>query len=435
MSGGLYLKIINIVAQGLTLVVGGVCLEGLLTARRGTKLTRIAAWTLSGLIWVAVKSFFVMPPVYYGGIHTTLILLAQTFVLIRFYGDRLWIKFTHGVLLDMQTVFAEMLLYLLLGDVKNMDFMAADFSNPALVERSVMVTAVTILFNMIYLFAVQRLRKNKRRKASPVWIAVMLQLVFLCILVCVAGRPGDIFDVGYGIYLSYAGGFIVLEVGVVMLYSNQLEKREAQEKIRRLQREGELKSAHYAQVEVRRRELEQLRENYQNILSSILELLERGENSEAETALQDLSVRIAATKEYPFCAVPVVNAVLAEKQKICEAEGISLRVDLAIPDTAGIAELDFCMIFSNLTNNAVRACREAKALGKASAITLTGGAVQGYLIIKCENTALANHKNKIWGTGYGHKILADIARKYDGDFRTSYENESFTAQISLRIRN
>lgn len=59
--------------------------------------------------------------------------------------------------------------------------------------------------------------------------------------------------------------------------------------------------------------------------------------------------------------------------------------------------------------------------------------VQEYLIIKCKNTALENRENKIWGTGYGHKILTDIAGKYHGDFQTIYEDGNFVAQISLNV--
>lgn len=97
-----------------------------------------------------------------------------------------------------------------------------------------------------------------------------------------------------------------------------------------------------------------------------------------------------------------------------------------------MADLDWCMIFGNLMDNAIRSCRELQGREKERWITLKAGTVQNYLIIKCRNPSLENREKIIKGTGYGHKILADIAGKYDGDFQTAYEDGIFTAQISLK---
>ncbi|XCP84756.1 GHKL domain-containing protein [Roseburia hominis] len=434
-SGFIY-QIISAVVQIMSVIVSGICMEGLLTGRedRGGKRKRIAIWSILCSVWVIIKCLFAMPPHYYNVINPILITLSYVFVLTYFYSDKAWIKFTHVSMLIMQSVLADVILYIVFGEVKKLNLRYASFANPYMAERGTMVAALTIFLNIAYMVVVLRLQKKRRHTISPIWLAVMLQMLFVFMMICAikwSQAGGDDFK----LYFSYFCCYTVLEFALVMLYVGQLEKRETQEKVRKLQQEGELKKAHYEQIEVRRQEMAKLRCDYGNILTSILDLLEHGKKDEAETVIQDLSVRISATREYPFCAVPIVNAILTEKQKVCEEEGISQDLNLMIPDMTGIAELDLCMIFGNLMDNAIRACKEVREQGKECAITLNGGIAQEYLIIKCKNTALENHKNKIWGTGYGHKILADIARKYGGDFQTMYEKENFMAQISLKLQN
>ena len=196
----------------------------------------------------------------------------------------------------------------------------------------------------------------------------------------------------------------------------QNEKREAQEEVRKLQRVMELEKVHYEQIEARREEMAKIRHDYNNVITSVMHLIENGKTDEAGSVMKDLAWRISQTKEYPFCPVPIINAVLTEKQKVCQAEGILLKADLLFPGESLVADLDWCMIFGNLMDNAIRSCRELQGREKERWITLNAGTVQNYLIIKCRNPSLENREKIIKGTGYGHKILADIAGKYDGDF-------------------
>ena len=83
-------------------------------------------------------------------------------------------------------------------------------------------------------------------------------------------------------------GAVGLEFSISLLFFSQSEKREIKENVRKLQQEAELKKAHYEQVEIHRQELEKLRSDYGTILTSILELMERGETTEAEHVLKEI---------------------------------------------------------------------------------------------------------------------------------------------------
>ncbi|HBA64438.1 MAG TPA: hypothetical protein DCZ20_11335 [Lachnospiraceae bacterium] len=433
---GFIYQAISAAAQCMTLIVLVVCADRLLTGRddRLSQRKRTILW--SGILCLLTCAKCLLPvPGWFLSIGNPLcISLCCVLMLTYFYSDKAWVKVAHVSMLILQNVLADFIFIVVFGLPSEVNDWANAYYLRHIAERTMEIALVSILLNIIYTIAVMRVWKKKRVKISPVWLAMMLQSIVLFIVIRVMrGGETSAESAGHFSYFVFISMFTLLEFAMVMLYLSQLEKREAEHKVEELQIVRGVEKAHYEQIEERREEMESLRRDYDTILTSVMNLLEGGKTAEAETVLQDLSVRISATREYPFCPIPIINAILTEKQKICEAEDITFSVELMLPDTVGVADLDLCMIFGNLMDNAIRACREVNEKGKTGGIALQGGMVQEYLIIKCKNTALENRENKIWGTGYGHKILTDIAGKYHGDFQTIYEDGNFVAQISLNV--
>ena len=75
-------------------------------------------------------------------------------------------------------------------------------------------------------------------------------------------------------------------------------------------------------------------------------------------------------------------------------------------------KIDICSVFGNLLDNAIRASLQYKTNKDEPEIYLTAGAKGDYLIIKCKNSSM-KPGDKPDGTGYGLKILKEIALKYD----------------------
>ena len=98
-------------------------------------------------------------------------------------------------------------------------------------------------------------------------------------------------------------------------------------------------------------------------------------------------------------------------------------------EVCSVAPLDLCSMFSNLLDNAIRACEE---LPEDKRIIDLSARNQGdYLLIRCDNPALEHPGNQPQGTGYGKKILRDIAERYHGEFQTSFADGVFTARLIL----
>lgn len=239
----------------------------------------------------------------------------------------------------------------------------------------------------------------------------------------------------YYAYISHAGVLFWLasialggcSVVFLLYYVVSLEEKTALEtELRDTQHRMALEQSHYRAVEARREELAKIRHDFNNQLAAIRLLMQAGEQKDAQSMLDRLSADLDATRENVYCAVPVVNAVLAKKDAQCRKAGIALHAELTLPETPGIEPLHLCSVLSNLLDNAIHGCTGMEK----PVITLTSAMAGDYLFLKTVNPSAPPQEVKA-GHGYGTKILRELAEKYDGSFNASYERGVFTAVISL----
>ncbi len=134
------------------------------------------------------------------------------------------------------------------------------------------------------------------------------------------------------------------------------------------------------------------------------------------------------------CKTATVNS----RRAFCLKEGQVVASDEVSLDIE--AEEYFCISVyvekgalrsGNLLDNAIRACHQYKTTSTEAEIHLTTGVKGEYLIIKCKNSSM-KPGDKPDGSGYGLKILKEIALKYQGDFHVEYHERVFEAQIILK---
>ncbi len=191
---------------------------------------------------------------------------------------------------------------------------------------------------------------------------------------------------------------------------------------------------HYLQIKERREELEQLKAAFSKELVNILSYLSIEDITSAKYQMDALSSQLAATKEYPYCNNPVINAILTEKKKVCDEKIISLSVNISICRFDNVQNLHLCSIFSNLIDNAIHACERIKDTSERS-IKISVGEFGDYLVIKVINSSLPLSSDKpVSEHGFGQKIVQDIAKQYNGHFTTSYNHQQYTAIVSLLLQ-
>lgn len=226
-----------------------------------------------------------------------------------------------------------------------------------------------------------------------------------------------------------SGGAIIALLHYVVSLEN---KAALEDELRSTRHAMELEQIHYKSVEERREELARIRHDFNNQLAAIGYLIRMEETADAEKMIRQLSADIEDTRENPYCAIPVVNAVLSEKETVCREKGVLLQTELDIPYPLSVEPLHLCSIFANLLDNAIRGAEECGR--KPSRISLTSAVAGDYLMIKTVNPANPPKMPKP-GHGYGSRILAEVAEQYEGSFQSGYENGMYTAVVSLLVGN
>lgn len=245
-------------------------------------------------------------------------------------------------------------------------------------------------------------------------------------------------------HLFYSIGWIFVFLGlllslvadiVLLVYTISLEKKTAlEDELRETRHIMELEQAHYREVEYHREELAKIRHDFNNQLAAIDHLIHSDEVASVHGIIQTLTREIDQTKENPYCCIPVINAVLAEKQIDIISANVQLDIKLDIPYALSVEPSHLCSIFSNLLDNAIYACRQPPGTGR-HVIRLTSMMEGDYLFIKTVNPVALPAKQAAKGRGYGARILADLAARYGGDYQAQYQNGEYCAVVSLLAVN
>ena len=206
------------------------------------------------------------------------------------------------------------------------------------------------------------------------------------------------------------------------------KKQELEVLLQKTQYALELEQAYYRSVEEQREKLSHIRHDFKNQLASISALLQHGEEQEAQTMIHSVNRLIDDTKENIYCSIPVVNAVLSQKDQLCQEKNLALSVDLSLPSNLMMESIHLCSIFGNLLDNAIHGAEESKV--EQPVITLRSLQEGDYLFLKVTNPSLPPQPPQA-GRGIGTRILADLAQQYGGDYQGTYQDGIFSAVVYL----
>lgn len=151
----------------------------------------------------------------------------------------------------------------------------------------------------------------------------------------------------------------------------------------------------------------------------------------AKVYLEQTAQWLRSEQSPQLCENLVVNAVVTQQQRRCQAAGINLDCSLDLPQELGLEAPELCSIFSNLLDNAVRAC--AILPEDERSIQLSAAPRGRYLIIKEKNPLppVISYPGDKNDHGLGLGILREIALRHGGDFEMCQERGMFSVTLWL----
>lgn len=214
----------------------------------------------------------------------------------------------------------------------------------------------------------------------------------------------------------------------------QLEKQ-------RLLNEKEIASLTESSLE----DLKAIRHDLKNQYAYMDILLSEKRFDELREYFGTISQKLPASLNYVDCGNRTMNTVLNMELYKLRADRITLEHQLAVPPVLPFLDEDICSIISNLLDNAIEECRRLLQNGRENVkLRIEIYPYKNYLYIMCSNTtdhtAFSRNGEGLLTTkenrelhGYGTRIVAKLAKKYNGFVNYSLENGEFTAKVILNM--
>lgn len=302
-------------------------------------------------------------------------------------------------------------------------------------QMTLAVAANTIIFMLVLslLLILWTLAVKRQTILRRIFIFFIFPISQIAMLFAFDGFYPETPDLNH--LLASIGAFLGLIADFVLLYvlMDQGKKDELERELQELETLRRLEGIHYQAIEARREETAKIRHDFNNQLVVAYHLMHTGGEEQAEELLDELTRDIANTAEYPYCANPIVNAILAEKELECKKSGITLSTEIELAEEPSIQSVHLCSVFSNLCDNAVNAARECPQGQRF--ISVHTARKGDYLLVRVENSSPNPECKKAAGRkAYGQEILRDIASRYDGNLTYGWENGTYRAVVSLTVQ-
>lgn len=241
---------------------------------------------------------------------------------------------------------------------------------------------------------------------------------------------------------------ILIDIFMVHTVDTMLEKITVEKELSRLYEQRQMEFAYYESTQTYLDRMSVIRHEFNNRIQTIYSILsQNGISPDSSELLDATNSEIINTKLDCYCENVVLNSVLFCKKSLAEQKGIQMDVSVAVSEQIEIAKIDLCSMFCNLLDNAIEACEKLDGT-EEHVIQIKAYEKAGYLVVRVENpidrsvemkmkkrnqgvvfeTTKADEQNH----GYGIRLIQQIVREYDGDFRVEKTENSFAVMLTVR---
>lgn len=200
--------------------------------------------------------------------------------------------------------------------------------------------------------------------------------------------------------------------------------------------------AAYKMLEEQYDRMERLRHDMKNHIIGLQGLLANGDLDKMEQYLKQMQKAGDMEPGEEATGNKVVDALLYQNRKRAEKKKISWECDVQIPKICSIDELDLCVLFGNLLDNAMEAC-ERLSEHERRFIEVQAQLVKKCFLLEVKNSTNLQEAMEIGTTlkenpkehGMGLGNINDVVQKYDGVMNAEVKRNVFVISILLPLKN
>lgn len=233
------------------------------------------------------------------------------------------------------------------------------------------------------------------------------------------------------LYLLVIQLFGMVSLGCILFtYKKLLENFRLNTELSLLLQEEHLLGQYAEEARINYEKTRSFRHDIKNHITIIKELLQNGKTGQALNYTMDME-NMAAEMSFQYNTNnPVLNILLGNKLGMARDIGADVQCFLVLPYPCAVRDIDFCIILSNLLDNAVNACKEAGCT-EEKFIYVTGKVQGDFILIEVRNSF---NGKAVYKEGTGLSNARAAAARYNGALNISIQDKTFTASVLLAIK-
>lgn len=236
------------------------------------------------------------------------------------------------------------------------------------------------------------------------------------------------------LFMVFCGSCIVYHA-VISLSREQNKNLELQVKNHNL----EIQTREYNTLMEKITEIRRIRHDIRHSMILMNDDLKNGRYDELEKIISEYLKNLPESSTLYYCENSTANTLISYFAQLACQNGTKFCYDIYLPADISIEDADICVLFGNILENAVDACKQIKDREteiKLKCITDESGKIFITIDNTCEYKPKTNangvyFSSKHKGTGIGVQSVRSIAEKYNGVFRIEFTDELCCVSIMI----
>ncbi|MGL5330850.1 MAG: sensor histidine kinase [Peptostreptococcaceae bacterium] len=232
----------------------------------------------------------------------------------------------------------------------------------------------------------------------------------------------------------------IIIIIVIIIIIMKKRKKLLKENISILEKNITINQKYYENIKTNNENVRRIKHDIKNHIIVIKKLIYEKEYENVVNYIKSIEKEIDYNGVDITTNNKIIDAIISSKIELCKLDNINLDLDIKIPEKIEVEDFDICVIYGNLLDNAVEACRQVdeeinkyiklKSLIKGEYLFINiKNSYSGNVIIK-EGSIITNKINKK-NHGLGIENIKKSIKKYNGDIKIDYTNQEFNVSIIM----
>jgi len=318
-----------------------------------------------------------------------------------------------------------------------MSWLSSNFNSPT--GGKLEQVLIPLLLDMLFFCALQIIKKRYLHTLRQSISSYLYVLLLPCAMIILSIRYGLKLDSrNFERYLSSLGingrlvalmtmltaviiVFVMIEVFFKIIQLTEHEKAAAL-----LQSQLNGQKIYIEEAKKRNELYSSFQHDINNHLLVISGLLHDKMFSQAEQYTEKLHISCGALLMGVSTGKTVLNVLMKEKLSYAKRNHIAVTYNVTIPESFSIDDMDLCILFSNILDNAITACIEMTRGERL--LSISAKVRSQFLVVEAVNSTSATKPITI---GTGLLNIQHIAEKYQGTMETELRNGRFRISVLL----